>query len=68
MDAYTGQPRSWGHQRKFEVDDYGADRKEPHRNTAFGNAEGLWEFTKWWAVQGSNLRPLPCEGNALPLS
>jgi hypothetical protein len=22
----------------------------------------------WWAVQGSNLRPLPCEGNALPLS
>lgn len=23
---------------------------------------------KWWAVQGSNLRPLPCEGNALPLS
>ena len=23
---------------------------------------------RWWAVQGSNLRPLPCEGNALPLS
>jgi hypothetical protein len=22
----------------------------------------------WWAVQGSNLRPLPCEGSALPLS
>ena len=22
----------------------------------------------WWAQQGSNLRPLPCEGNALPLS
>lgn len=21
----------------------------------------------WWARQGSNLRPLPCEGNALPL-
>jgi hypothetical protein len=22
----------------------------------------------WWAVQGLNLRPLPCEGSALPLS
>ena len=22
----------------------------------------------WWAVQGSNLRHLPCEGSALPLS
>ena len=22
----------------------------------------------WWALQGLNLRPLPCEGNALPLS
>ncbi len=21
---------------------------------------------KWWAVQGSNLRPLPCEDSALP--
>ncbi len=28
-------------------------------------AEG---FISWWAVQGSNLRPLPCEGSALPLS
>jgi hypothetical protein len=23
---------------------------------------------KWWTLQVSNLRPLPCEGNALPLS
>jgi hypothetical protein len=23
---------------------------------------------EWWALKGSNLRPLPCEGNALPLS
>ena len=23
---------------------------------------------KWWAHKGSNLGPLPCEGNALPLS
>jgi hypothetical protein len=22
----------------------------------------------WWAHKGSNLGPLPCEGNALPLS
>jgi hypothetical protein len=21
----------------------------------------------WWALQGSNLRPSPCEGDALPL-
>ena len=24
--------------------------------------------TVWWAMQGSNLRPLPCEGSPLPLS
>lgn len=24
--------------------------------------------SRWWAVQGSNLRHLPCEGSALPLS
>src|SRR5436305_5184415 len=23
---------------------------------------------RWWAHKGSNLGPLPCEGNALPLS
>ncbi len=23
---------------------------------------------QWWVQQGLNLRPLPCEGNALPLS
>jgi hypothetical protein len=23
---------------------------------------------EWWAHKGSNLGPLPCEGNALPLS
>jgi hypothetical protein len=32
-----------------------------------------WKFrifhrTVWWAIQGSNLWPLPCEGSALPLS
>ena len=28
----------------------------------------LTGFDSWWAVQVSNLRPLPCEGSALPLS
>lgn len=23
---------------------------------------------KWWAVEGSNFRPPPCQGGALPLS
>src|SRR5882724_3172021 len=31
-------------------------------NTANSEAES------WWALQDSNLRPLPCEGSALPLS
>ena len=26
------------------------------------------ENQEWWAMQGLNLRPLPCEGSALPLS
>ena len=29
---------------------------------------GRFARTGWWAMQGSNLRPLPCEGSALPLS
>ncbi len=32
-----------------------------------GNRVGF-AGTAWWAMQGSNLRPLPCEGSALPLS
>ncbi len=28
----------------------------------------LKEGVLWWAMQGLNLRPLPCEGSALPLS
>ena len=27
-----------------------------------------YRLKTWWAMQGSNLRPLPCEGSALPLS
>ena len=29
---------------------------------------GLSQNKEWCALQVSNLRPLPCEGNALPLS
>src|SRR6201996_6628691 len=33
------------------------------------NAEKpIKRWVKWWAHKGSNLGPLPCEGNALPLS
>ena len=29
----------------------------------------FWGCIKdWWVMQGLNLRPLPCEGSALPLS
>lgn len=28
----------------------------------------MWFDEEWWAHKGSNLGPLPCEGNALPLS
>jgi hypothetical protein len=26
-----------------------------------------YQGAKWWAMQGLNLRPSPCEGDALPL-
>ncbi len=38
-----------------------AEKQKPGRSRAFvvsGVEGGLY----WWAVQGSNLRPLPCEG------
>ncbi len=28
----------------------------------------MLEQEEWWTHKGSNLGPLPCEGNALPLS
>ena len=28
----------------------------------------FFNVQKWWAMLGSNQRPLPCEGSALPLS
>jgi hypothetical protein len=39
--------------------------KRQEKNPA---SQRLAGFLAWWAVQGSNLRPLPCEGSALPLS
>lgn len=45
--------------------------KQPICRLRYSKKAGAWPaFRKrtWWAVQGSNLRPLPCEGNALPLS
>ena len=36
---------------------------------AIDRREGSGEFApEWWTHKGSNLGPLPCEGNALPLS
>jgi hypothetical protein len=32
------------------------------------DCNGLIPLEFWWAHKGSNLGPLPCEGNALPLS
>jgi hypothetical protein len=37
-------------------------------NGATARAGRVPVIREWCAVQGSNLRPLPCEGNALPLS
>jgi hypothetical protein len=43
------------------------------RKPAFAYGFGAAAFSRfasegWWAHKGSNLGPLPCEGNALPLS
>jgi hypothetical protein len=38
----------------------------PIENGTANNADA--EENSWWALQDSNLRPLPCEGSALPLS
>ena len=39
---------------------------------AFKHPQKFFKFQQifhfWWALQGSNLRPLRCERNALPLS
>src|SRR6266850_580081 len=39
---------------------------EPLTDTSANAAESRHD--SWWALQDSNLRPLPCEGSALPLS
>ena len=40
----------------------------PTPNTSLSLSDQNWWNTRWCALQVSNLRPLPCEGNALPLS
>jgi hypothetical protein len=51
----------------------GADVHETPVNTGEKSlsvtlSHGLAKVGEWCALQGLNLRPLPCEGNALPLS
>ena len=43
---------------------------ESFGGTCRGRHESNWLILLgfWWAHKGSNLGPLPCEGNALPLS
>jgi hypothetical protein len=43
-------------------------KKSRRKAGFFCMADTIGVQLMWWAVQGSNLRPLPCEGNALPLS
>jgi len=41
----------------------------PQAETENGTANTAnTDENSWWALQDSNLRPLPCEGSALPLS
>ena len=42
--------------------------KHSGRLTATRRKTVKFQRLEWWAVQGLNLRPLPCEGSALPLS
>lgn len=42
-----------------------ANRHEPSR----GGLARLWKcWINWWALKGSNLRPLPCEGKPRSLT
>ena len=58
----------FGHRHRAGVVSLGAVRKgnldhDKEKGPTFSCGPSIW-----WAVQGSNLRPLPCEGSALPLS
>src|SRR5215472_15830697 len=54
-------PVFWGNSRPVRVRELGKTGVRAALKPVF---TGL----SWWALQGLNLRPLPCEGNALPLS
>ena len=66
-DPATGQPVL--HVRLLDPGHPPTDGRSKFRTNKKAHVSGgFFMFCRWWAVQGSNLRPLPCEGNALPLS
>ena len=42
--------------------------RHPQKKKDLGSRTGPFPNCSWWVMQGLNLRPLPCEGSALPLS
>ena len=61
----------WNGEAPLSARERGRSEKQGVQGIRFGfgkrkPSEG--RAKKWCAVQVSNLRPLPCEGNALPLS
>src|SRR6185312_7990968 len=53
--------------RRLRVDIRARTHRNAHR-TGAESKKPLKTNSLWWAHKGSNLGPLPCEGNALPLS
>jgi hypothetical protein len=43
-------------------------RASTHHKKQWGHDVNRVPIHIWWVMQGLNLRPLPCEGSALPLS
>lgn len=62
--GYT--PRDGGRRRIRTTEPEGTDLQ----SAAFGHFAILpnlfYAFIEWWMLTGSNRRPLPCKGNALP--
>jgi hypothetical protein len=62
--AAVGDP-NFAPQGPYEVQTSREDQRQGREEPKKGNeVRGVAE----WAQQGLNLRPLPCEGSALPLS
>ena len=45
-----------------------ATQSDPESPSSASTNSSESQDLTWWALQDSNLRPLPCEGSALPLS